>query len=287
MPKIDNLTETLLPAVEIDFVSQFGGGMGRLLDILSVERRIEMPIGSTIKTYTSKVTLDGTKVGKGEIIPLSKVEMTEGEKLELEWDKKRKEVTAEDIQKYGRETAVVRTDNLLKRKCQGELKAKLYKQLGEGTTKITVDSLQGALAQGWGNMLTKFEDDDITTVAFVNALDIATYLEGKEITLQKEFGMTYLTNFLGIDIVIVANAVPKGTVYTTVADNLVLAYANMGSKELSDFGMTTDETGIIGITHSTETNRLAIDTIVANAMLLYAERLDGIVVATITPKKSK
>ena len=122
----NNLTEKFAKAQSIDFVEQFGKSIKKLLEMLKIERRMTLPVGATIKTYSSKVTLDGTKVAKGDIIPLSKVETTEGDPIELAWDKKRKAVAIEDIQAYGFEQAVSKTDTELLRELQKEIKKNFF-----------------------------------------------------------------------------------------------------------------------------------------------------------------
>lgn len=279
----NNLTEKFAKAQSIDFVEQFGKSIKKLLEMLKIERRMTLPVGATIKTYSSKVTLDGTKVAKGDIIPLSKVETTEGDPIELAWDKKRKAVAIEDIQAYGFEQAVSKTDTELLRELQKEIKKNFFAQLAKGTTSVSGVGLQVAMAKAWGGVAGKFEDDDVTTIAFVNPTDVADYLATAQITVQTAFGLRYVENFLGVDVAIMSTSVPAKTLYATASDNLCLAQANMAGSEIAKaFDFTTDETGIIGVTHDVNKQRLTAETVTASATVLFAERLDGIVKATIT-----
>ncbi|WP_300452297.1 hypothetical protein [Fusobacterium sp.] len=279
----NNLTEKFAKAQSIDFVEQFGKSIKKLLEMLKIERRMTLPVGATIKTYSSKVTLDGTKVAKGDIIPLSKVETTEGDPIKLAWDKKRKAVAIEDIQAYGFEQAVSKTDTELLRELQKEIKKNFFAQLAKGTTSVSGVGLQGAMAKAWGGVAGKFEDDDVTTIAFVNPTDVADYLATAQITVQTAFGLRYVENFLGVDVAIMSTSVPAKTLYATASDNLCLAQANMAGSEIAKaFDFTTDETGIIGVTHDVNKQRLTAETVTASATVLFAERLDGIVKATIT-----
>lgn len=279
----NNLTEKFAKAQSIDFVEQFGKSIKKLLEMLKIERRMTLPVGATIKTYSSKVTLDGTKVAKGDIIPLSKVETTEGDPIELAWDKKRKAVAIEDIQAYGFEQAVSKTDTELLRELQKEIKKNFFAQLAKGTTSVSGVGLQGAMAKAWGGVAGKFEDDDVTTIAFVNPTDVADYLATAQITVQTAFGLRYVENFLGVDVAIMSTSVAAKTLYATASDNLCLAQANMAGSEIAKaFDFTTDETGIIGVTHDVNKQRLTAETVTASATVLFAERLDGIVKATIT-----
>lgn len=278
-----NLTEKFVKAQSIDFVETFGKQIKDLMTMLAIERKIAMPIGTTIKTYKTKVTLDGTKVAKGDIIPLSKVEFTEGDPIELAFEKKRKAVAIEDIQKYGYEQAIVRTDDALLKELQRGIRKSFFDQLGKGTGAATGAGLQSALAQAWGSVQTVFEDDAVKTIAFVNPADIADYLAKAQITLQTAFGLTYVENFLGVSVVVISTLVPKKTIYATAAENLVLAYAPASSGEVSRaFDFTTDETGLIGITRDTDKTRLTAETTTYSATVLFAERLNGVIKVTIS-----
>ena len=48
------------------------------------------------------------------------------------------------------------------------------------------------------------------------------------------------------------------------------------------FNLTTDETGLIGIVHDAKTENASVETMAMTASVVYPERLDGIVVATIS-----
>lgn len=278
-----NLTKVLAKAQSIDFANQFGLQIGKLVDLLGVERKIPLNAGSTINTYTSSVTLDGTVVEKGAVIPLSEVKLEPGDLITLTWDKKRKAVAVEDVQYYGFEQAIQRTDNQLLRELQKGIRGKLIDQLGDGTGTASGEGLQAALANAWGGVQTAFEDDEVKTIGFVNTMDVADYLGQAQITVQTAFGLNYVENFLGIDVVIITSLIDAGTFYATAADNLVLAYANISGGEIDKaFDFIVDETGLIGVTHAINKQRLTAETITLSGLVLFAERLDGVIVGTIT-----
>ena len=78
---------------------------------------------------------------------------------------------------------------------------------------------------------------------------------------------------------------PQGKIFATAKDNLVLYYIQVDDADLGKaFTFTTDDTGYIGIHEVADyANLTASDTVVCGMQLL-AERLDGIVVATIGPE---
>lgn len=282
MPE-NNLTRDLGSALSIDFVERFGQRINSLQELLGVERAIPMQSGTVLKTYKSSVTLEGEDVAPGETIPLSKVEIEDGPSHTLTWDKKRKAVTMEDIQKYGFEKAISRTDTKFINEIQKGVRTKLLNQLATGTGEVSALGLQKTMAQAWAAVTAKFEEDDVEVISFVNPFDVADYLGEAAISTQSAFGMTYLEGFLNNRVVFMHGDIPRGTVYSTADENLVLAYAVMNGGEINQaFDFTTEETGLIGVTHDINKQRLQAETITAYGIVLFAERLDGVVIGEIT-----
>ena len=151
---------------------------------------------------------------------------------------------------------------------------------GEGTAKG--DTFQAAIAQAWGQLQVLFDDDGISAVYFLNPLDVADYLAAAPIAMQTAFGMSYVENFMGLGTVILNSSVPKGKIYATAKENLVLYYIPVNGADLNGaFDFTADDTGYVGIHEEADyTNMTAADTVVCG-MQLFAERLDGVVMATI------
>lgn len=269
----------LARARSIDFVEQFTGSLNKLLDVLGITRKMPIQEGKTIKFYTSTVTLADGDVAEGDVIPLSKVDEKPAGEKEVNLQKFRKSVTAEAIQKYGRDNAVVMTDKKFRNELQKGIRTDFFTFVGTGTgTAPDATSFQMALARAWGRVKVLFEEEDVQTVAFMNTLDVAEYLGDHDIAIQNVFGMDYVEKFLGYDIVFMTGDVPAGSVYATATDNIVLAHIDAANSEVAqEFELTTDESGYIGITHDNVVQRLVKDTVAVMGMLLFAERLDGIV----------
>lgn len=281
-----NVTLTAdLVAQSIDFTEQFTGSVTTLLQVMGVTRMQPMAVGSQIKVYKSEVTKgagNGT-VAEGEVIPLSKVTRRLSETKELVYKKYRKQTTAEAIQAAGFDAAVSDTDRKLLREVQADIKADFFgfiKTTG-GTTVTKGATFQKAIAQAQGQLAIKWEDEDIQSVLFANPLDFYTYLGDSQVSTQTAFGLTYIQNFLGFNTVILSGAVKQGTVAVTAADNLNYAYASVNGSLGQAFNFVTDETGLIGVTHNPVTDNASYQTMVATSGVLFPERLDGIVVATI------
>ena len=283
----NNLTTTgsFAKAQSIDFVERFGSNLSKLTEALGVTRRMPVANGMTIKTYTSSVTMaQNSAVGEGETIPLSKVTTAPGPSIELTFKKYRKAASVESIQKHGYDQAIIESDEKLLREIQKGVRTDFFGFLATGTSTATATNLQGAFAQAWGKIQVLFEDDAAQTIVFVNPLDVADHIAAAGLTIQTSFGLQYVKNFSGVDVVIINSSVPKGTVYATAPENIVLAYVQISSGEIDKaFDFTTEELGLIGVTHDIQKQNLTAETIALSGIKLFAERLDGVVKVTITP----
>jgi hypothetical protein len=278
-------TSTDLIAQSIDFTEQFTGSISTLLQALNVTRMQPMAVGSQIKIYKSEVTKANGNVAEGEVIPLSKVTRKLADTKELAYKKYRKQTTAEAIQSAGFNAAVNDTDSKLLRSIQGDIKKDFFDFVQTGTTKTSGDTFQKAIAQALGQLAIKWEDDDVQSVLFANSLDFYTYLGDSNITTQTAFGLTYIQNYLGFNTIILTGAVKQGTIAATASQNLNYAYAALNGNLNQAFNLTTDETGLIGVVHNSVTENASYETMALTSGVLFPERLDGIVVATIAPLK--
>ena len=272
----------LARAREIEFTYNFSEGVRKLMEALGVTRKIAKQAGTVLKAYNATGTLQNGAVAEGDIIPLSKYTTVAVSLGEITLKKWRKATSAEAIVERGYDQAVEMTTDRMLRDVQKAIRADLFTYLGKGTGTASGANFQAVLAQAWGQLQVKYEDDAIQAVYFVNPLDIADYLAEASITTQTAFGMTYVEDFLGLGTVIMNASVPKGKVYATAKENIVLYYIPVNGADLGEaFDFTSDETGYIGIHETPDyTNMTASDTVV-NGMVFFAERIDGVVVGTI------
>lgn len=275
-------SEDLARAREIDFTYRFSESIKKLMEALGVTRKIPKQAGTVLKAYKATGTLQDGNVAEGDLIPLSKYVTEPVSFDEITLKKWRKATSAEAIVEKGYNQAVVMTTDAMLKDVQKGIRASFFSFLGTGTGEATGDTFQATLAQAWGQLQVLFEDDDIQSVYFMNPLDVADYLATANISLQTAFGMTYVENFLGLGTVIFNSSVPKGKIYATAKDNLVLYYIPVNGADLNEaFSFTSDQTGLIGIHEAPDyTNMTASDTVVSG-IVLFAERLDGVVVGTI------
>lgn len=277
----NTITQNDLIAQSIDFTEQFQDGLQTLLQVLGVTRLTPMAQGSQIKIYKSEVTKADGNVAEGEVIPLSKVTRKLDHTLTLDFSKYRKVTSAEAIQSSGFQAAVTDTDAKLMKEIHADVKKDLFDFVGTGNTKASGADFQKALGAGLGQLAVKWEDNDVQSVAFVNPLDFYGYLGAASITMQNAFGLQYIQNFMGVNTIILSNNVKQGTIALTASQNINYAYAAINGALSSAFDLTTDETGLIGVAHNPVNEALSYQTVIFRAGKLFAERLDGIVVASI------
>ena len=274
----------LVRAREIEFVTLFGDSIKKLVEALGVTRKIPKQAGYTLKTYKATGTLQDGTVAEGDLIPLSKYQTQAVSYAEIVLKKWRKATSAEAIIEKGYDQAVQMTTDRMLKDVQKGIRTDFFTFLATGTGSATGATFQAALAQAWGKLQVLFEDDSIEAVYFMNPLDVADYLATAQITMQTAFGMTYVENFLGLGTVIFDSKVPEGTIYATAKDNIVLYYVPVNGADLGNaFSFTADQTGLIGIHEEADYKHMTAEDTVMSGIVLFAERLDGIVKSTITP----
>lgn len=267
---------------EIEFTYTFGESIKKLVEALGVTRKIPKAAGTILKAYKAVGTLEDGEVGEGETIPLSKYQTIAVPFNEITLKKWRKATSAEAIIDKGYDQAVTMTTDRMIKDVQKGIRKGFFDFLATGEGIGNGEDFQTVLANCWGQLQIKFEDDDIQAVYFMNPLDVADYLATAQISLQTAFGMTYVENFLGLGTVFFNSSVPKGTIYATAKDNIVLYYIPVNGADLDEaFEFTSDQLGLIGIHEAPDyTNMTASDTVLSG-IELFAERLDGIIVGEI------
>lgn len=267
----------------IDFNLMFNGSLTKMTEALGITRKIAVQDGAVLKQLKVTGTLESGVVAEGELIPLSKYQTEEITVGEVKLNKWRKSTSAEAILKGGYDQAVGATTDKMLKDIQKTIRTSLFTFMGTGTGTAEGTGLQASLANAWGKLATLFEDDAVDTVYFVNPLDVADYLGSATITMQTAFGMSYIENFLGLGTVMLNSSVPQGKFYATAKDNIIMYYVNVNTSELGRvFSLTTDETGYIGINEYPDKDTATVDDLVMSGVTFFPERIDGIVVGTIS-----
>lgn len=272
----------LVRSREIDFVYRFNDSIKKLVEALGVTRKIAKVAGTVLKAYKATGTLQDGTVAEGDTIPLSKYQTVAVSFAEITLRKWRKATSAEAIVERGYDQAVNMTTDRMLRDVQKVIKNDFFAFLAQGTGVAAGTTFQATIANIWGKLQVAYEDTEFEAVYFMNPLDAADYLGTASITTQQAFGMTYIEDFLGMGTVIFNSLIPKGVVYGTAKENLVLYYIPVNGADLQEaFEFTADETGLIGIHEVPDyTNMTASDTVISG-IALFAERLDGVIIGAI------
>jgi hypothetical protein len=276
-------------AREIDFVTRFGDNWKSLRDILGVMRPIRKAPGTTLVSYEATVELAEGNVAPGAVIPYSKVTTKQVAKTDLSIDKYAKAVPIEDVNKYGAEIAVEKSDDAFLTKLQNVVLNKFYTFLNTGSLTVSAANFQAALAKAQGAVLNKFAEmqKEVTSVVgFANILDAYDYLGEAGITVQTKFGLQYIKDFLGYSTLFLLPApqIGRGKVIATAIENIDLYYVDPSDSEFAKLGLNytvEGETNLIGFHAQGNYSTAVGESYALMGMTLWAEYLDGIAVATI------
>lgn len=274
---------------EIDFVTRFNRNFEALREILGISRPIRKTPGAVLRTMRATVALQSGSVGEGEEIPYSQAKVVAVPLGEATVEKFSKGVTLEDINFYGYDIAVARTDDAFLNELEGNISDKFYTFLGSGELTNVQGTFQMALAMARGLVLNQFKAmrKSVTdVVGFVNILDLYTYLGASEITTQQAFGLNYIKDFMGYSVIFLGsdNEIPRGKVMATPAENIVAYYVDPSASDFARAGLeftTWGDTPLLGY-HTEGTYRTMVsDAYAIMGVSLFAEYINGIAVVDV------
>ena len=277
---------TNVTAREVDFVTRFSDNWEALRNILGVMRPIRKAPGTQLISYTADVTLESGNVDPGEVIPYSKATIVQAAKGDLTIEKYAKAVPIEDVNTYGAAIAVEKSDDAFLTKLQNVVLGKFYTFLNTGSLIAGASTWQAALAKAQGEALNKFagmQKEVTAVVGFANILDAYDYLGTANITVQIQFGINYVKDFMGYGTLFLlpATQIPRGIVIATPVDNIDLYYIDPGDSEFARLGLNytvQGETNLIGFHAEGNYNTAVGASFAIMGMALWAEYLDGIAV---------
>lgn len=276
-----------IKAREIDFVTQFEKNWNHLHEILGITRPIAKQPGAVLKVKKASGKLEDGAVGEGELIPRSKFQVTEEILGEFDLEKFAKETSIEAIKDHGYDYAVGLTDEEFRFELTELVTKRFYDFLKTGETQIKENDFQMAVAMTLGKVQSIFKlmHRSVTgTALFVNTLDLYAYLGNADISLQTAFGMNYLTNFMGANLVFVTDEIPRGQVIGTPINNIISYYIDPSTSDFARAGLSytvSGETNLIGYAVQPDYNHA---TTVAYALMgfkIFCEYLNGIVICSI------
>ena len=271
-------------AREIDFVTRFANNWDHLRDIMGVLRTIRKTPGTVLKSKYATVVLQPGNVGEGEEIPYSQASVATKDYASINLEKYAKAVSIEAVNEHGYDDAVGLTDDQFLFELQTEVTGRFYDFVKTGTLISAKGTFQAALAEAQGRVRNKWKTmhKGITKiVGWCNILDAYDYLGAAAITVQSEFGMNYIKDFLGYSRLFLCSdsEIPRGKIIATPVENMILYYVSPEDSDFSRAGLayTTDGvTNLIGFHVQADYKTAVSESYALMGMTLMAEYLDGI-----------
>ena len=282
-------TYTDVVAREIDFVSRFTNDWSAYNNIIGVMRPIRKAPGTQLVTYTATVTLTDGDVPPGAVIPYSQHEIVAAGFEDLTIKKYARATTIEEVEKYGAEIAVEKSDEAFLHELQAKVLTDFYAFLNTGTLTDTAETWQAGLAKAKGLVIDKFNRMRKTVtevVGFANVLDFYDYLGNAPITVQTQFGLTYVKDFMGYSTLFLLSEpdIERNTIIALPVENIDLYYIDPADSEFARLGLqytVQGETNLIGF-HAQGAYHTAVgESYAIMGMKLWAEYLDGIAIVTV------
>lgn len=280
-------TDFTVEARKIDFVSRFTQNWDALREIMGIMRPIRKEPGTVLRSYKAELTLADGNVGEGEKIPLSKATVAEVTHEDLVIRKYGKGISIEDVNNYGPEIAITKTDEAFLNELQGKVMEDFYAFLKTGTLKDEADSFQMAVALAIGKVKDKFKKlhkDGSRVVVWVNTLDAYRYLGAAQLSVQSAFGIDYIKAFMGAETIILSSEIDEGTVIACPVENIINYYTDPSHSAYARMGLeyTVDgETNLIGFAIEGDYSTATGKNWAIMGMKLWAEYLDAIAVITV------
>lgn len=288
-------------AREVDFVTRFNSNWDALREILSISRPIRKTPGTQLVSYKASMVDsalqggDSSVVAEGTAIPYTQFKVEPASYEDLKVEKYAKQVSIEAVAKYGAAVAVEKTDDAFLVELQNKVLGKFYTALKSGTLVGTQTTWQRAMAIAKGAVLNKFADmhKDVTeVVAFVNVMDVYDYIGDATITVQTNFGLQYVKDFLGYSTVFLLpdSIIPSKTVIATPVENIDLYYIDPADSDFAKLGLeytVEGETNLIGFHAEGNYSHASGDVFAIMGLVLWAEYVDGIAKVTVGSSNSK
>lgn len=271
---------------EIDFVTRFNKNWDALRQIMGIMRPIRKTPGTKLVSSTASITLQSGNVGEGEEIPYSQATVQPVAYGDIAIEKYAKAVSIEAVAKYGAAVAVQKTDDAFLNELQNVVLARFYTFLKTGSLISAESTFQMALAMAKANVLDKFQKMRRTVtevVGFCNILDMYEYIGAANITVQTQFGLNYIKDFLGYSTLFLLSDpdVPRGKVIALPVENIDLYYIDPSDSDFAQLGLeyrVQGETNLIGFHANGNYNTAVGESFALMGMTLWAEYLDGIAV---------
>ena len=273
---------------EIDFVTRFGKNWDALRTIMGIMRPIRKTPGTKLVSSVASVTLQSS-VGEGEEIPYSLATVTPVAYGDITIEKYAKAVSIEAVAKYGAAVAVQKTDDAFLNELQNTVLTRFYTFLNTGLLTDMETTFQMALAMAKGKVLDKFQKMRRTVtevVGFCNILDVYEYIGAANVTIQTQFGLNYIKDFMGYSTLFLLSEpdIARDRVIALPVENIDLYYIDPSDSDFAQLGLeyrVQGETNLIGFHANGNYNTAVGESFALMGMELWAEYLDGVCVVTV------
>lgn len=265
-------------AQDINLVGKFTSDLHNLMNVLGKTDINVMAPGTAFKIYKTSGTISAKTVAEKALIPDSGISMVPVEMAELTYKKYRNMTSIEEIMKKGYEIAVGGSNTALLKDIQKGIRSTIFTAIAKGTGEANGKDLQAKVASAAAFLSKTFEDEAYTPVLFANPDDAYDYLGSHTLTLESNFGLSYLSNFMGIGNVVIDSNVQKGTVIGTASENLDLVAASIAS--IPGMEMTSDESGLIAVHNGPRYENGALEVVAYSGVAVQPIYLDRIVKVT-------
>lgn len=270
-----------------DLISRFTHNYQILADLIGVSRPVEKEPGTELRTINASVSLESGIVSEGASIPKSVATVTEKTYEKMTLEKFSKAVTMEAIEKYGAEAAVDKTDEAFITKLMNRIVSKFITFIKTGTLTSIQTTFQSALAEAKGLVTDKFQSNDLTmteVVGFVNTRDAYEYLGTASISIQNQFGIEYIKDFLGYRTIFLmpSNIISRGNVIALPVENVIANYVRPDNNAFKAAGLdfmvdeSPDGLPVLGLHTNGNYDNFTGEMQAALGLVLSAEYLDGI-----------
>lgn len=271
----------------VDFITRFANNWDALREILGITRPIKKQPGTVLVSSKASIVLASGDVGEGEEVPYSEAKVEPVAYADLKLRKYVKAVSVEAVAQYGAAVAIQKTDDAFLNELQGVVMTEFYEFLTTGQLVDNQGTFQMAVAMAIGDAKDKFKKmhrDGSRVVVWVNTLDAYQELGAATITVQNQFGIDYIKNYLGADTIILSSEMPRGFVFATPVDNIVNYYIDPSDQDIRALGLdftTQGETNFIGFHANGNYNTFVGESQAMMGFVLWCEFIDAMVVMSI------
>jgi len=265
---------------DYDFVGKFERNLDKLRELFSASDWRRLVPGQTIRSHAIAGTFQAAQTTPGAAVTPSSYADT-GTLQPLTFNRWSVLTPVEDVMQYGRDEAILRNDDALLKDIQKSTVAGIMTSISAGATGSALgENFQQAAAAAWAELGTACDNERCTPVFFANYKTASDYLATANVTVQTAFGLTYLSNFMGIATLILDVNVPDDKIWATAAENIIIATADL--RGVAEFDMYLEDDGVIAVAHREAMSNGAIAThawVGIKAFPMFANRF---IVASIT-----